>query len=103
MRWITVVPANTLADGARAFVDTDGRHIMVINLGGQYCAIESVCSHADFELDEAETEGDNIIWPLHGAHFCLRTGKALTPPAYENLTTFPVRIENNQVQVGIEE
>jgi 3-phenylpropionate/trans-cinnamate dioxygenase ferredoxin subunit len=47
-------------------------------------------------------DGDQIICPRHGARFCLRTGKALTPPAYEDLPTFPVRILDGRIQVAIE-
>ena len=43
--------------------------------------------------------GDVITCPLHGAEFCLRTGEVLTPPAYEPLTTFPVRVHDGAVQV----
>ena len=32
-----------------------------------------------------------IICPRHGARFDLRTGEALTPPAYEPMRTFNVR------------
>jgi nitrite reductase/ring-hydroxylating ferredoxin subunit len=48
---------------------------------------------------EGTLEGDQIICPRHGAHFCIKTGEALTPPAYEPIVTFPVRVENGIVQV----
>ena len=44
-------------------------------------------------------EDCQIICPRHGAHFCLRTGEALTPPAYEPLRTFEVREENGRILV----
>ena len=37
--------------------------------------------------------------PRHGARFCIRTGEALTAPAYEPTATFPVRIESDEIQV----
>ena len=42
---------------------------------------------------------DAIECPRHGARFCLRTGEALSPPAYEGLHVFPVRIEDGFVCV----
>ena len=36
---------------------------------------------------------------LHGARFCLRTGEVLSPPAYEGLHIFPVKIEDGDVWV----
>jgi 3-phenylpropionate/trans-cinnamate dioxygenase ferredoxin subunit len=44
-------------------------------------------------------EACQIVCPRHGAHFCLRTGEALTPPAYEPLRTFNVREERGRVLV----
>ena len=43
-----------------------------------------------------------IICPRHGARFCIRDGRVLSPPAYEDVETFPVRVEDGMVQVGIE-
>jgi len=39
------------------------------------------------------------VCPRHGARFCIKNGKALTPPAYEDVHSFPVRVENGVVQV----
>ena len=36
-------------------------------------------------------EDHEVVCPRHGARFCLRTGAALGPPAYEPVATFPVR------------
>jgi 3-phenylpropionate/trans-cinnamate dioxygenase ferredoxin subunit len=44
-------------------------------------------------------EACQIVCPRHGAQFCLRTGEALTPPAYEPLRTFKVREERGRVLV----
>ncbi|MGZ8215504.1 MAG: Rieske 2Fe-2S domain-containing protein, partial [Methylosarcina sp.] len=43
--------------------------------------------------------GDEIICPRHGARFCVKTGEVKAPPAYEDIASFPVRIENGRVQV----
>ncbi|MGH8610107.1 MAG: ferredoxin, partial [Gammaproteobacteria bacterium] len=42
---------------------------------------------------------DAITCPRHGARFCIKTGEALSPPAYEAVTTFPVRVEDGMVFV----
>ena len=44
-------------------------------------------------------EGDEIICPRHGARFCVRTGAALSPSAYEPVHCFPVRVVGGIVQV----
>jgi len=97
--WVTVAPVDELKPGARQLVDVDGSQIVVFNLDGKYYAIEDVCTHDGGQLTGGEVEGDQIICPRHGARFCIRTGAALTAPAYEATATFPVRIENGVIQV----
>lgn len=97
--WITVARADKLKPGTRQVVDIDGSQIVVFNLEGKYYAIEDVCTHDGGQLTGGEVEGDQIICPRHGARFCIRTGAALTAPAYEPTATFPVRIEKGEIQV----
>jgi 3-phenylpropionate/trans-cinnamate dioxygenase ferredoxin subunit len=44
-------------------------------------------------------EGDEVVCPRHGARFCIKTGAALTAPAYEPVVTFPVRVQDGVIQV----
>jgi 3-phenylpropionate/trans-cinnamate dioxygenase ferredoxin subunit len=97
--WITVVSVEGLASGERRGVEVDDTQIVVFNLDGQYYAIEDVCTHDGGQLTGGTVEGDQIVCLRHGARFCLRTGAALSAPAYEPINTFPVRIENGMVQV----
>ena len=97
--WVTVARVDELKPGARQLVDVDGSQLVVFNLDGKYYAIEDVCTHDGGQLTGGEVEGDQIICPRHGARFCIRTGAALTAPAYEPTATFPVRIENDEIQV----
>lgn len=104
MQWLDVIQSSYLAPGDRTFVDLDdGTRVAVFNVNNEFFAIESMCTHAMFELDDAPVEGGKIICPLHGAKFCLRTGKVCSAPAYEDLRTFPIQIVNGMVQVGDEE
>ena len=96
---MTVARATELAPGARRVVDVDGAQIAVFNLGGRYYAIADVCTHDAGQLTGGTVEGDEIVCPRHGARFCIRTGEALTAPAYEPTDTFPVRVEGGKVQV----
>lgn len=97
--WVTVARAGALAPGEWRTVDVDDARIAVFNLGGELHAIEDVCTHDGGQLTGGTVESDQIVCPRHGARFCIRTGAALSAPAYEPTVTFPVRIENGQIQV----
>ena len=97
--WVDVVDANSLAEGKHIVINVDGTDIAVFKIEGAFYAIEDVCSHDGAEIASGILEGDEIICPRHGAHFCVKTGAVKSPPAYENIACFPLRIENGKVQV----
>lgn len=97
--WILVANIDEFAPGDRRIVESQGTRIVVFNLDGEYYAIEDMCTHDYAPLDGGVIEGDAIMCPRHGARFCIKTGEALTPPAYEPIITFPVRVENGVVLV----
>jgi 3-phenylpropionate/trans-cinnamate dioxygenase ferredoxin component len=106
--WADVAPAPEFGPGQSRLVELDGLMIAVFNLDGRYYAMEDVCTHDGSPLlgSGLETadllDGDQIICPRHGARFCIRTGTALTPPAYEPVPVFPVRVREGTVQVRTE-
>ena len=55
--------------------------------------------HAGGQLTGGTIEGGEIVCPRHRARFSIRTGEALTAPAYEPVAKFPVRVENGLIQV----
>ena len=80
-------------------VEVEGARIAVFKLATGFYAIEDICTHDDGQLTGGCVEGDEIICPRHGARFSIKTGEALTAPAYEPTAIFPVRLENGWVQV----
>jgi 3-phenylpropionate/trans-cinnamate dioxygenase ferredoxin subunit len=105
--WTDVAPAAGFQAGGSRLIEVDGRRIAVFNLEGEYFAMEDVCSHDGSPLlgcglDPRDLiEGGEIVCPHHGARFSIRTGEALTPPAWEPAAIFPVRVDGGMVQVGI--
>jgi 3-phenylpropionate/trans-cinnamate dioxygenase ferredoxin subunit len=99
MTWLRVAPAGSIADGDYAQIEVDGVLVAVFNIHGTFYAIADTCTHDGGELAGGALEGDVVICPRHGARFCLRTGAALTPPAYEPVRTFATRINEGFVEV----
>ncbi len=97
--WIDVIPESALAEGEHVVVEVDGVEVAVFRIEGQFYAVEDVCTHDGAEIASGRLEGCEIVCPRHGARFCLKTGKVLQGPAYEDLPCFPLRIENGVIQV----
>lgn len=89
--WVDVGGASELASALRLEADLDGYRVRVVRVNGTLYAFEDRCTHDDAPFDDAPMEGTEIICPRHGARFCLRTGAALSPPAYEPLRLFEAR------------
>ncbi len=100
--WVDVALQREFRPGNRKVVSTEIGPVVVFNLEGEFYAIADACTHDGGELASGVCEGDQIICPRHGSRFCIKTGKVLTPPAYEDVETFSVRIENDTIQVDID-
>jgi 3-phenylpropionate/trans-cinnamate dioxygenase ferredoxin subunit len=90
------------ADEVRAF-EHDGQRIAIYHIGATFYATTDICSHAYSELSEGFLDPDDcsIECPLHGSRFDIRTGAALTLPAYEPIATYAVRVDGEDVLVEL--
>ena len=100
-RWVAVAALADVPAGGHAVYEVDGSYIAVYHVGGEYHAIEDQCTHDGESLDGGELDGHEVICPRHGARFCLRTGRALTPPAYAPVRVYPVRTGDGQLWLDV--
>ena len=99
MKWIDAGATADLHDGQAVSIPVGRRMIAVVRSGEEFFAIEDVCTHDGAELTGGNVEGAEIICPRHGARFCLRTGQALSPPAYEPVRVFETKISDGRLWV----
>ncbi len=98
-RWFDVGAADAVSETAPLSVEVEGVHLVIVRCGSELHAVEDRCTHDGESLGAAQVEDCQIICPRHGAHFCLRTGEALTPPAYEPLRTYRAREQDGRILV----
>jgi 3-phenylpropionate/trans-cinnamate dioxygenase ferredoxin subunit len=97
--WTDIGSFAELESSSRLESDVGGYRVRVAWVNGKLYAFEDRCTHDDSPFDDAPIEDTEIICPRHGARFCLRTGEALSPPAYEPLRIFEVRDNAGRVEV----
>ena len=73
----------------------------IYKLDGEFYAIDDICTHAYAMMTDGYIEDGQIECPLHGACFDIKTGKALTAPATIDLRPYPVKVEGDQISVGV--
>jgi 3-phenylpropionate/trans-cinnamate dioxygenase ferredoxin subunit len=98
--WVDVAAVDEIEAGGVRVVDVDGDEVAVFNIDGEYYALADVCTHDGGTLADGTVEGHEIECPRHGARFDVRTGKVTAPPAYENVTAYPVQVINGRVLIG---
>jgi len=84
--------------------EVDHRPIAVVNLGEEgFRAIDAICSHAHYFLDEGEVDVDvgTIECPKHGSTFDLNTGKPITLPATQPVERFDLKVEGDDVLIEV--
>jgi 3-phenylpropionate/trans-cinnamate dioxygenase ferredoxin component len=100
--FIPIAASEDLPIGTCKPFNVDGARVIVAHLADGYYAVENRCSHANSPLITSKIHrGDQIACPIHGARFDLKTGAAKSPPAFTGLMTFPVRVENGQIEVAV--
>jgi 3-phenylpropionate/trans-cinnamate dioxygenase ferredoxin subunit len=83
------------------FLEIGETPVVVFNIAGKLFAIGDVCTHDDGPLGDGELDGHQIICPRHGARFDVDTGKALTLPAVADTPSYPLRVVDGQIEIGI--
>ncbi len=101
LEYIAVAAVDELKEGERLFIEIDGQPIVILRIADQYYAIADVCSHDDGPVGEGSLEGFEIICPRHGARFDIRTGKVLALPAFVDIPAYPVRVVDDQIEIGL--
>jgi len=99
VNWIDAGAVAGWRDGQTISIPVGRKMVAVARVDGAFFAIEDVCTHDGAELTGGAIEGMEIICPRHGARFSLRTGEALTPPAYEPVRVFATKIEGDHLWV----
>lgn len=77
--------------------------IAVSRRAGTVHATSNYCSHLDCLLSSGKVTEDGLLCSCHGSVFDYETGEPLSPPATRPITVFPVREEDGQIWVGVDE
>jgi 3-phenylpropionate/trans-cinnamate dioxygenase ferredoxin subunit len=100
--YIRVARASEVAPGSMKRVDLAGRAVALINLGGEFFAIDDTCSHEEASLSQGTLSGEVVVCPKHGARFHAKTGRVLALPAVRSVGVYPVRVDGGEVLVSPE-
>ncbi|RMF12128.1 MAG: non-heme iron oxygenase ferredoxin subunit [Alphaproteobacteria bacterium] len=102
--YVTVARTEDIPQNTNKAFDVEGKSILICHAKtGEFFAVENRCSHAIAELEGGRMRGHRLICPLHGAAFDMRDGKVLGAPAYAPIKAYPVRVEDDEIKVQVDE
>lgn len=96
----TVCRDTALAPGAAKMFVVAGKEIALYNLGGSFYATQQACLHRQGPLSEGDIADCVVTCPWHGWEYDIITGENLFDRKTK-LATYPVRVENGEVQVAV--
>src|SRR5215471_4540469 len=102
MAWQKAAALSELSEGGVIGVHVGATPLALYQLDGVVYATHGICTHAMAILADGFVEDDKIECPLHQALFDIKSGKALSGPATEDLRTFAVKIDGDDVLVDLD-
>ena len=102
MPWIDACSTDDIdAEDVRRF-DHGGRTFIIVrNHEDAYYCSDGMCTHENVHLCDGLVVENTIECPKHSSIFNVTNGEVETPPACENLRTYPTRVENGRVLVNL--
>jgi 3-phenylpropionate/trans-cinnamate dioxygenase ferredoxin subunit len=102
MPWIDACAAADIdAEGAFRF-DQGGRTFAIYrNHQNEYFCTDGLCTHEEIHLAGGLVVENTVECPKHSSIFDFTTGEVETPPACDNLRTYPARVENGRVLIEV--
>jgi len=97
--WQRVAALGEIKEGEALPAKLGGEAIALYRLGAEVFAIGDVCTHEFALLSQGFVEDGAIECPLHQARFDIRTGRCLAAPATQDVKSYAVKIEGNDVYV----
>lgn len=73
MGWIEIAKAEAIAAGLH-LKTVGSTRVVLANMDGELAAFDARCPHSGGPLEFSETEGSQVICPLHGWRFDLQGG-----------------------------
>jgi 3-phenylpropionate/trans-cinnamate dioxygenase ferredoxin component len=99
--FVAIANVDELPPEGKKLITVAGKPILLCHSDGQIYAVTNICSHAFQELCTGRMRHGWIMCPVHGSRFDLETGEPMNPPATEPITTYPVRIVGDTIEVAV--
>lgn len=107
-KWIEAAPVSAFSKDGGAAIKVGDDQIAVFNFASrnEWYAVSNLCPHKKQMILSRGMLGDKggipkVACPFHKKQFSLSTGDCLDDSNCESIRTFPVKVENDIVYIGV--
>lgn len=98
--WITVMPADKLAEGSVSKVRLGSQSLLLIRSSGAIYALLDQCPHLGCPMHRGELSGFILKCPCHDWLFDIRNGEFITAPEIK-IPIYSVKVEDGTILVSM--
>jgi nitrite reductase/ring-hydroxylating ferredoxin subunit len=98
--WHTLIAEGEFPEEGKLATKVNGWYVLVAKTDEGLFAVNDRCTHQAAILSTGRIRRGAVMCALHGARFEMETGRCIGG-TYKNLRTFPLRIENGNIEVCI--
>lgn len=99
--WVRVAGVEAIPLREGRSVRLGAHEIAIFNLGDRFLAVANRCPHQGGPLADGIVAGGTVVCPLHSWKVCLESGAVRKPDVAACVPTYPTRIEDGVVFVGL--
>lgn len=101
-RWIAIAKVDDVEPSDVQRCQVGEQCVALFNVAGRLYATDDICTHAHAHLSDGYIDGETVECPLHQGLFHIPTGRAMSSPVTENLKTYPLRVDGQDVLIAID-
>lgn len=100
--WVDACAVDDIDEEDVIRFDQDSRTFIIVrdDKDNYYCT-DGLCTHEDVHLSDGFVMEVTIECPKHSSIFNVTSGEVETPPACEDLKTYPTKVEDGRVYIEI--
>jgi NADPH-dependent 2,4-dienoyl-CoA reductase/sulfur reductase-like enzyme/nitrite reductase/ring-hydroxylating ferredoxin subunit len=94
------IELSEIPDGGMLTAQVKGEPVVAVRKGEEVFVLAAACAHYGAPLWDGVFLGNEVRCPWHHAHYDVRTGEAVNPPAPRGIATWLVVREGSRVRAG---
>ena len=101
--FVRAAAANDIPEGTIKVFEIEQTRFIIAHTTEGFFAVADECSHDAGPIGQGRIRGTEVVCPRHGARFDLKTGAVTGPPAIAPINSYPLKLENGDLFVSLDD